>query len=401
MNDITTVDRSFALTPAGVKEHVNMIATLMRDVLVKGEHYGPIPGVKTKEGEKERQVLHKSGAEKLGLMFGFVPTFTVETVEMPNDHRDYRITCRLATRNGQLVAEGVGSCCTKEKKYRWRQGERLCPQCGKPAIRKSREGGGWYCWSKLDGCGQQYLAGDASIENQDVNRSENPDIADVYNTCLKMGKKRAHVDAMITACAASDIFTQDVDENLEQEQEARRAEQAKPVQQEAAQNPKASTVAAAQGPTGPAKSSSNAPSGATSTKPATAATATPGRAAPTAPTTTTATAAEIQAKTIQVYQELQKYDAVLAAGIWLAFNSFPERHQRLVKVLLAVQQGITLFGEDSFYESLNFHMDNAQWPTKATAKKDAKGNYLPEGMPTAAVVDSFVHQLSLPLQGAK
>ena len=34
-----------------------------------------------------------------------------------------------------------------------------------------------------------------------------------HNTVLKMAKKRAHVDAVITACAASDIFTQDVEQD--------------------------------------------------------------------------------------------------------------------------------------------------------------------------------------------
>jgi len=44
----------------------------------------------------------------------------------------------------------------------------------------------------------------ASVEH------DNP--ADYYNTVLKMAKKRAHVDAILTATAASDIFTQDVED---------------------------------------------------------------------------------------------------------------------------------------------------------------------------------------------
>ena len=43
-------------------------------------------------------------------------------------------------------------------------------------------------------------------------KQENPDIADVYNTVLKMAKKRAMVDAVLTITAASDIFTQDLEE---------------------------------------------------------------------------------------------------------------------------------------------------------------------------------------------
>jgi hypothetical protein len=40
---------------------------------------------------------------------------------------------------------------------------------------------------------------------------DNP--ADYFNTCLKMAKKRALVDAVLTSTAASDIFTQDIEED--------------------------------------------------------------------------------------------------------------------------------------------------------------------------------------------
>ena len=53
---------------------------------------------------------------------------------------------------------------------------------------------------------------DAAITGQPTGRIENEDIADVYNTVLKMAKKRALVDATLTATAASDIFTQDVED---------------------------------------------------------------------------------------------------------------------------------------------------------------------------------------------
>ena len=44
-------------------------------------------------------------------------------------------------------------------------------------------------------------------------RAENPDIADIYNTCLKMSKKRSVIDAVLTATGASAIFTQDIEEH--------------------------------------------------------------------------------------------------------------------------------------------------------------------------------------------
>ncbi len=56
-------------------------------------------------------------------------------------------------------------------------------------------------------------------------RAENPDPADQYNTVLKMAKKRALVDAVLTATAASDCFAQDL-EDLEDGIEAADAKDA-------------------------------------------------------------------------------------------------------------------------------------------------------------------------------
>jgi hypothetical protein len=46
----------------------------------------------------------------------------------------------------------------------------------------------------------------------DVGKVANDQLADTYNTVLKMAKKRSHVDAVLTATAAGDIFTQDVED---------------------------------------------------------------------------------------------------------------------------------------------------------------------------------------------
>jgi len=48
--------------------------------------------------------------------------------------------------------------------------------------------------------------------SQPAGRVENTDLADTYNTVLKMAKKRALVDATLTATAASDIFNQDLED---------------------------------------------------------------------------------------------------------------------------------------------------------------------------------------------
>src|ERR1019366_666122 len=115
---------------------------------------------------------------------------------------------------GTLVSSGVGTCSTKESKYRWRNADKVCPECGKATIIKGKAeyGGGWLCFAKRGGCGAKFPEGDRSIESQVTGKVENTDPADNWNTCLKIGKKRAYVDAIITATGASDEFTQDAEE---------------------------------------------------------------------------------------------------------------------------------------------------------------------------------------------
>ena len=196
------------MTPDNVKHQVQIIQQVMHDVMKKDTHYGVVPGC----GDKP--TLLKPGAEKLGMTFQFHPEFQVERYDLDGGHREYEITCRLYDRHGMCVGEGLGVCSTMESKYRWRKAEKKCPECGKETIIKGKKdyGGGWLCWAKKGGCGAKFKDGDQSIEGQEVGRVENPDPADCYNTCKKISKKRAHVDAILTATAASDIFAQDLED---------------------------------------------------------------------------------------------------------------------------------------------------------------------------------------------
>ncbi len=45
-----------------------------------------------------------------------------------------------------------------------------------------------------------------------LHRGDHENPADYFNTCLKIGKKRALVDAVLTATAASDVFTHEPDD---------------------------------------------------------------------------------------------------------------------------------------------------------------------------------------------
>jgi hypothetical protein len=182
-------------------------------VMTEGVHYGVIPGTGNKPS------LYKAGAEVLAMTFGLAPVFQIRRADLAGGHREYEITCQLRhVPTGALLGEGVGSCSTMESKYRWRRGERKCPTCNAPAIMRSKfvdketNAAGWYCYDKRGGCGAQFPHNAPAIVEQVSGRVENPDIADTYNTVLKMAKKRAQVDATLTAVGASDLLTQDLED---------------------------------------------------------------------------------------------------------------------------------------------------------------------------------------------
>lgn len=223
------------LTIRDIKEQVNLLQEVMREVMQPGLHYGHIPG--TPEGQL---ALYKEGAEKLGLTFRLAPRFPKdrqEVKELQNGHREYVSFCEIRhIQTGEVWAEIGRSCSTMESKYRWRNAARQCPACNKETIRKGSEkyGGGWFCAKNSGGCGAKFKTGDRLIEGQEVGKVENQDIADLYNTCLGMSQKRAHVASMKLALACSDIFRQsayEVDDEPESEGQFEEVEDDKPQKQ--------------------------------------------------------------------------------------------------------------------------------------------------------------------------
>ncbi len=194
---------------------VAAIKEAMGSVMKDGVHFGKI------EGCGDKPALSKAGAEVLALLFMMGTEFRVTKTEYPNWHREYEVRCILrSTSTGEWLGEGVGCCSTLEKKYRYRNAKPACPDCGKDLFRSKVEyGGGWFCWGSKGGCGLNLDKDDDRIPTA-LGKVENPDPADQWNTILKMGKKRAFVDAVLTASAASGEFTQDVEEAVSHFSEA-------------------------------------------------------------------------------------------------------------------------------------------------------------------------------------
>jgi len=198
------------MTPEELLEHVQLVQKVMSMVMEEGEHYGVIPGC-------NKPSIYKSGAEKLGATFHLDPKFYITRTDLPNGHREYEAKCVLHHHASGRTWEGVGVCSTMEARYRYRGAEKEFTD--KPVPREY-----WDLPKEQRGTpnGQAMLGGKGfSVGKNDDGqwfickkgaKMENPDIADVYNTCLKMSQIRAHRGVILTATAASDIFTQDVED---------------------------------------------------------------------------------------------------------------------------------------------------------------------------------------------
>ena len=202
-NQIVTIS-----TGANLNELVRraeIIDQIFKRIMKRDIHYGVIPGIGS-----DKPSLFKAGAEKLMAVFNLGTKLDIELTQLPEGHREYRVTCHVIHYpTGSLIGDGVGVCSTMESKYRYRNvadyevtGE-VIPRDYKEKKQAYRKQG--FGAKKVDGEWQWVRFGDSE-------RSENPDIADQYNTVIKMAKKRAQVDAILTATGASDIFTQDIED---------------------------------------------------------------------------------------------------------------------------------------------------------------------------------------------
>lgn len=144
----------FAISLQEAKARVEMLQSFVKEMMIPHIDYGVVPGSK-------KPTLYKSGAEKLCDIFGL--SKHVEVINRLEDwekrlfHYEIKVIL-INKRTGHIEAEGLGSCNNKEKKY------------------------------------------------------ATQDAYSVINTIIKMAKKRAIIDAVLSATRASGIFTQDIED---------------------------------------------------------------------------------------------------------------------------------------------------------------------------------------------
>lgn len=185
-NELMTTEHINALSPANLRTRVNAIQHAMKAVMREGTHYGKVPGT-------DKHSLFKAGSEVLLTMFGIAVDPEVEEFT-DGDHLRYRVRCKgVHTASGTTVGIGVGEASTAEERYAWRR-----------AV----------CDEEYEATSPERRRLKFSVWNQRVSTTKQvrTNVADLANTVLKMAKKRAQLDMTLTATAASDIFTQDVED---------------------------------------------------------------------------------------------------------------------------------------------------------------------------------------------
>ncbi|OGP12981.1 MAG: hypothetical protein A2052_03720 [Deltaproteobacteria bacterium GWA2_54_12] len=175
------------MTAVQIKAQVALIQDVMKSIMQLGQHYGTVPGC----GDKK--TLLKPGAEKLMMTFRLAADPHIQ--EIPTeDGITFRVVCRITNQaSGVFLGAGIGEASSREDKYNWRSA--VCEEeyQATPDDRKRVKWG--RRWEK----GRQ-----TAYQIKQVRTNW----ADQANTILKMAKKRALVDAILTVTAASDIFTQ-------------------------------------------------------------------------------------------------------------------------------------------------------------------------------------------------
>lgn len=240
-NALMVIDAESAVRAA--KTRKDIVVTLTQgNILRPGVDYGTVPG-------SSKPSLLKPGAERLCAAFGFDPRFeqlaVVERWDDPEPLFFYRVLCRLIhIETGLEVATGIGSCNSREAKYRWRWvGENEVPphldkaqlltrstgvtefafavdkgettgNYGKPAahwqrFRDAITNGTARPIKKRTSKGAEM---DAWEIGGTLYRIPNDDIFSLINTIDKMACKRALIAATLIGANASEFFTQDIED---------------------------------------------------------------------------------------------------------------------------------------------------------------------------------------------
>lgn len=181
-----------------MRENRNLTQKFFKEVMEEGVDFGTIPGT-------DKPTLFKAGAESLCEFYGYAPTYsTSETSDLNTGFLRVVVTCTLLQRGtNDVIAQGIGECNTREAKYfyRWMPEWELqkVPELWEVRNTFKREEFE-YTPKRGPNAGKKQKSAKYRVENDDL--------FTLWNTVLKMAKKRAHVDATLSATRSSGLFSQ-------------------------------------------------------------------------------------------------------------------------------------------------------------------------------------------------
>lgn len=166
-----------------IRQRVNLVQEVMRGIMKRDTHYGTIPGT-------PKPTLYKPGAEVLCVTFRVAQEYKIEDLSTADTAR-FRVTCiGIHQTTGIKLGEGVGECSSGEEKYKWR---------------------GAVCAAEFEATPEN-MRRLKFFRNGDKRTQVRTEAADMSNTVLKMACKRAMIAMTLNVTAASDIFTQDIED---------------------------------------------------------------------------------------------------------------------------------------------------------------------------------------------
>lgn len=179
-------------------EKINRIRGFVQDYLREGVDYATLPGM-------EKPTLLLPGAEKLMEFLNVVPEIKdlriIKDTDVHSD--DVHVICVVELRgreDGNSYGSGIGAASTLETQSAG-LGNLACPACGAPTIRW--DGERYVCRKRIGGCGAIYN------NTREMKFIRNP--ADAWNSTVKRARKRALIDAVLTAACLHEFATQDIE----------------------------------------------------------------------------------------------------------------------------------------------------------------------------------------------
>ena len=153
-NNMSIVESINVNEAVQVMNKINQFQQVVKSQLRPKIDFGIIPGT-------DKPTLLTPGAEKILMLLGVTSTY--ELLEHVQDYDKgffaYTVKC-VVSKDGLIITEGLGHCNSRERKF----------------------------------------------------MSQKVDPYTIANTCLKIAKKRAQVDAALTIASLSDVFTQDAED---------------------------------------------------------------------------------------------------------------------------------------------------------------------------------------------